>query len=91
MYLIRTMTERSLVDIASSFGKDHGTVIHAVKKIRGKCETSASLKSTVELIKRRLTRGGASSESPRAAGLGGKGTGGPRWSSRVDGSAYQRD
>jgi len=60
MFLIRTMTDLSLVDIASSFGKDHGTVIHAVKKIRGKCETSASLKSTVELIKRRLVRGGGS-------------------------------
>ncbi|MEM9281231.1 MAG: chromosomal replication initiator protein DnaA, partial [Verrucomicrobiota bacterium] len=65
MYLIRTMTELSLVDIAASFGKDHGTVIYAVKRIKSKCETSASLKSTVGLIKRRLVRGGSSVESPR--------------------------
>ncbi|MDF1862631.1 MAG: chromosomal replication initiator protein DnaA [Verrucomicrobiales bacterium] len=59
MFLCRTMTELSLMDIAAGFGKDHGTVIYAVKKIRKKCETSNSLKSTVELIKRRLVRGGS--------------------------------
>lgn len=58
MFLCRTMTDHSLVDVAASFGKDHGTVIYAVKKMRAKCEQSASLKSTVELIKRRLVRGG---------------------------------
>lgn len=58
MYLIRTMTDLSLVDIAGSFGKDHGTVIYAVKKVKSKIETSASLKSTVELIKRKIIRGG---------------------------------
>ncbi len=57
MFLIRTMTDFSLVEIASSFGKDHGTVIYAVKKVKAKCESSASFKSTVELIKRRLLRG----------------------------------
>ncbi len=65
MYIIRTQTDLSLVDIASSFGKDHGTVIYAVKRIKAKCESSASLKSTVELIKRRLVRGGSSMKSPR--------------------------
>jgi chromosomal replication initiator protein len=66
MYLIRVLTELSLVEIAASFGKDHGTVIYAVKRIKSKCETSASLKNTVELIKRRLVRGGSSIESPRS-------------------------
>ncbi len=66
MYLIRTLTDLSLVDIAASFGKDHGTVIYAVKRIKAKCESSASLKSTVELIKRRLVRGGSSMKSPRS-------------------------
>jgi len=66
MYLTRTLTDLSLVDIAASFGKDHGTVIYAVKRIKAKCENSASLKSTVELIKRRLVRGESSVESPRS-------------------------
>lgn len=66
MYLIRTLTDLSLVDIAASFGKDHGTVIYAVKRIKAKCESSASLKSTVELIKRRLVRGGSSVKSSRS-------------------------
>lgn len=65
MFLIRNLTDLSLMDIAASFGKDHGTVIYAVKKIKAKCETSTSLKNTVELIKRRLVRGGSSVESKR--------------------------
>lgn len=66
MYLVRTLTELSLMDIAASFGKDHGTVIYAVKKVKAKCETSTSLKSTVELIKRRLVRGGSSRSSTQS-------------------------
>jgi chromosomal replication initiator protein len=66
MFLIRTLTDLSLVEIASSFGKDHGTVIYAVKKIKARCETSSSLKSTVELIKRKLARGRSASASSQA-------------------------
>jgi len=65
MFLVREMTDLSLVDIAASFAKEHGTVMYAVKKVKTKCETSASVKSTVELIKRRLVRGGSSVDSPR--------------------------
>lgn len=57
MYLARTMTDLSLMDIAGRFGKEHGTVMHAVKKVKAKMETSASFQSTVELIRRRLVRG----------------------------------
>lgn len=57
MFLVRSLTDLSLVEIASSFGKDHGTVIYAVKKIKKRCEDSAAFKSSVELIKRRLVRG----------------------------------
>jgi len=63
MYLIRTLTDHSLVEIASDFGKDHGTVIYAVKKIKGRLETSSSLKNTIELIRRRLVRGGTGERS----------------------------
>ncbi|MEO0416558.1 MAG: helix-turn-helix domain-containing protein, partial [Verrucomicrobiota bacterium] len=58
MFLIRTLTEYSLTDIALTYGKDHGTVLYAVKKIKSKCEKSQSIANTVELLKRRLTRGG---------------------------------
>ncbi len=67
MYLIRTMTEHSLVEVASSFGKDHGTVIYAVKKIKGKCESSPSMKNTVELIRRRLIRGAGMGDTGRGS------------------------
>lgn len=59
MFLVRKLTDLSLVEIGASFAKDHGTVIYAVKKVKAKCETSSSLKSTVELIKRRLVRSGS--------------------------------
>lgn len=66
MFLIREMTDLSLMDVAASFGKDHGTVIHAVKKVKAECSTSSSTKGTVELIRRRLVRGGSALESKRA-------------------------
>ncbi|MEM1441327.1 MAG: helix-turn-helix domain-containing protein, partial [Verrucomicrobiota bacterium] len=66
MFLIREMTDLSLTDVGASFGRDHGTVIHAVKKIKAGLETSTSIKGTVELIRRRLVRGGSSLESRRA-------------------------
>lgn len=65
MYLVRTLTDLSLVEVASAFAKDHGTVIYAVRKVKKRCDDSASFKSTVELIKRRLVRGGSAMESPR--------------------------
>lgn len=67
MYLVRSLTDLSLVEVASAFAKDHGTVIYAVRKVKKRCDDSASFKSTVELIKRRLVRGGSAIESPRAA------------------------
>ncbi|MDF1825481.1 MAG: chromosomal replication initiator protein DnaA [Verrucomicrobiales bacterium] len=65
MYLMRELTDLSLMDVAASFGKDHGTVIHAVKRVKAKFQTSTSFKGSVELIKRRLLRGGSSIESKR--------------------------
>ncbi|MEM6916211.1 MAG: chromosomal replication initiator protein DnaA, partial [Verrucomicrobiota bacterium] len=66
MFLIREMTDLSLTDVGASFGRDHGTVIHAVKKVKAGLETSTSMKGTVELIRRRLVRGGSALESRRA-------------------------
>ena len=67
MYLVRTLTDLSLVEVASAFAKDHGTVIYAVRKVKKRCDDSASFKSTVELIKRRLVRGGSGMDSPRVS------------------------
>ncbi len=66
MFLVRSLTDLSLVEVASAFGKDHGTVIYAVKKMKKRCEDSAAFKSSVELIKRRLVRCGSPVESPRS-------------------------
>ncbi len=65
MYLSRELTELSLVEIASGFGKDHGTVIYAVKKIKSRLSSSNSLRSSVELIRRRLVRDRAGSGAAR--------------------------
>lgn len=66
MFLVRSLTDLSLVEVASEFGKDHGTVIYAVKKMKRRCEDSSAFKSSVELIKRRLVRCGSPVESPRS-------------------------
>ena len=66
MFLVRSLTDLSLVEVASAFGKDHGTVIYAVKKMKKRCEDSAAFKSSVELIKRRLVRCASPAEAPRS-------------------------
>ncbi|MAS94197.1 MAG: chromosomal replication initiator protein DnaA [Verrucomicrobiales bacterium] len=65
MFLIRTLTDFSLVEIAANFGKDHGTVIYAVRKVKKRCEDSPATKNAVELIKRKLARGGTQVESKK--------------------------
>lgn len=65
MFLVRSMTDLSLVEVAAAFGKDHGTVIHAVKKIKKRLEDSSSFKSSIELIKRSLVRNNSSIDSIR--------------------------
>ncbi len=42
MYLIRTMTNLSLIDIAAEFNRDHSTVIHAIRKIEQALDTAGS-------------------------------------------------
>jgi len=72
MFLVRSLTDLSLVEVAAAFGKDHGTVIYAVKKMKKRCEDSAAFKSSVELVRRRLVRGGSPLESPRQRNGAGK-------------------
>ena len=50
MYLIRKLTNLSLLDTAAEFGKDHTTVMHSVDKIEKELETSDHLGQVVKEI-----------------------------------------
>ncbi len=55
MYLAKQLTSRSLPEIGRKFGgRDHTTVMHAVKKVEQLCETDASFADDVELMRRML-------------------------------------
>ena len=57
MYLSREMTPNSLVDIGENFGgRDHGTVIHACKKVQGGLITDDYMKGEVQFLKTKLLR-----------------------------------
>jgi chromosomal replication initiator protein len=56
MYLSKVLTLRSLPEIGRRFGgRDHTTVLHAVRKIDGLAGKDASLAEVIELLKRILT------------------------------------
>jgi chromosomal replication initiator protein len=55
MYLAKTLTPKSLPEIGRRFGgRDHTTVIHAVRKIEQLSETDAQLAEDIELLRRML-------------------------------------
>jgi len=55
MYLSKTLTSKSLPDIGRRFGgRDHTTVIHAVRTIEKLKETDAQIAEDVELLRRML-------------------------------------
>ena len=55
MYLAKTLTSKSLPEIGRGFGgRDHTTVIHAVRKIESLRETDSQLSEDVELLRRML-------------------------------------
>ncbi len=55
MYLSKVLTLRSLPEIGRRFGgRDHTTVLHAVRKIEGLTGTDRALGDEVELLKRML-------------------------------------
>lgn len=57
MYLSRRMTKCSLMEIGEAFGgRDHGTVIHAVRKVGHRLETDAEIRSRVLQIESELRR-----------------------------------
>jgi chromosomal replication initiator protein len=55
MYLAKTLTLRSLPEIGRRFGgRDHTTVLHAVRKIETLAGNDAALAEEIELLKRLL-------------------------------------
>ena len=57
MYLSRKLTQCSLMEIGDAFGgRDHGTVIHAVKKVEKQIDTDRSVRDTVDLLDAMLQR-----------------------------------
>jgi chromosomal replication initiator protein len=55
MYLSRLLTQHPLKEIGEGFGgRDHGTVIHAVKTVENMMEQDEKVRSTVEYLVRQL-------------------------------------
>ncbi|HSF96272.1 MAG TPA: chromosomal replication initiator protein DnaA [Thermohalobaculum sp.] len=55
MYLAKTLTAKSLPEIGRGFGgRDHTTVIHAVRKVEQLRETDSQLSDDIELLRRML-------------------------------------
>jgi chromosomal replication initiator protein len=57
MYLAKTLTLRSLPEIGRRFGgRDHTTVLHAVRKIEGLVGHDMALAEEIEILKRQLQK-----------------------------------
>jgi chromosomal replication initiator protein len=57
MFLSRSLTKGSLMEIGEAFGgRDHGTVIHACKKVGEKIDGEPGLKETIARIESKLRR-----------------------------------
>ena len=55
MYLAKTLTEKSMPEIGRRFGgRDHTTILHAVRRIKALMETDRELADEVAEIKYRL-------------------------------------
>ena len=55
MYLAKSLTARSLPEIGRRFGgRDHTTVLHAIRKIESLLQDDASLREEMEVLKRLL-------------------------------------
>jgi chromosomal replication initiator protein len=57
MYLSRSLTKGSLMEIGEAFGgRDHGTVIHACKKVTGRIQEEPGFKESIARIESQLRR-----------------------------------
>lgn len=57
MYLSRELTRNSLVEIGEAFGgRDHGTIIHACKRVKGLLESEEETRQAVDHLAAQLNR-----------------------------------
>ena len=57
MFLARQMTESSLNTIGEAFGgRDHGTVLHACRLVKGRMEVDSGVRQKVSLLEKQLMR-----------------------------------
>jgi chromosomal replication initiator protein len=57
MYLSRNLTKGSLMEIGEAFGgRDHGTVIHACKKVAERLHDEPGLRDILGSLETRLRR-----------------------------------
>ena len=57
MFISRRLTKCSLQDIGEAFGgRDHGTVIHACKKVQVRMDKEESLRQVVRFLETALQR-----------------------------------
>jgi chromosomal replication initiator protein len=54
MYLAKQLTSRSLPEIGRKFGRDHTTVMHAVRKVEELSHTDAGFAEDLDLLRRML-------------------------------------
>lgn len=56
MYLCRTYTDTSLMDIGSALGgRDHTTIIHGVEKVESALKTDPALANTIEVLSKKIS------------------------------------
>ncbi|MGD9637463.1 MAG: chromosomal replication initiator protein DnaA [Alphaproteobacteria bacterium] len=54
MYLAKQLTSRSLPEIGRKFGRDHTTIMHAIRKIEEICNSDRAFAEDVDLLRRML-------------------------------------
>lgn len=54
MYLAKELTSKSLPEIGIAFGRDHSTIIHAIRTIESLIKTDAEIAQSVEFLKRSI-------------------------------------
>ena len=54
MYLAKVLTNKSLPEIGIAFGRDHSTIIHAVRTIEDLIKTDTEIAQSVDILKRSM-------------------------------------
>jgi len=54
MYLSRVHTQQSLADIGKAFGRDHATVLHAIKVVNDRILRDVSISAQVDLLNKKV-------------------------------------